>query len=512
MGLLIENCSIGERKHASVLVEGALISRISQETTPDVPAGTIKLDAGGSTLLPGLVDSHCHPFEFGWLKRSVDLRGTSNVTGIRLRLFAKIQRAQPGEWIRGKGWDQEAFPEARMPSRVDIDDLSPRNPVALSRVCGHIVLLNTVAIETLSLDGIQGSEYERDSSGRLTGILKEGAQEKVFARIPRSSQDCVADLLSAEGEAAKFGLTTLHTIVSADSYASELEAIVSLLSAGALSLRHRLYIPAEALGYVAEKRIREKLDDDQVRINGVKIYADGSLGARTAALREPYSDDPGNTGILRHTAEELDGLVESADNGGYQVIIHAIGDRAVEQAIGSLTRVAGKGNPRRHRIEHASLLPKDLRVRMARAGIRATVQPLFITSDTWALKRLGEERVRYLYPLKSMLGEGIVASGSSDAPVESMSPMVGAWAAMARGGLAPEESLSLEEAVRIYTANGVSNGFDDPCPGLAEGMGANLTLLDSDIEGMHPAMVRKVGVAATVVGGILVYSYLGSEN
>ncbi len=512
MGFLIENCRIGGRRHVSVLVDGSTISRLSDGPTLDAPAGTEKFDANGASLLPGFADSHCHPFECGWLKRSVDLRGTSNITGIRLRLSARLQRSKLGEWVTGMGWDQEAFPDAKMPSRPDIDDLSPNNPVALSRVCGHIVLLNTAAIKSLSLEDAHGNEYERDASGRLTGIFKEKAMEDVFAMIPRLSRNCADDLLSVEVEAARCGLTTLHCILSTDSYAAELEAIASLLSAGALSLRYRLYIPPEAMRYVAEKELRKRLYDDEVRINGVKIYADGSLGARTAALREPYSDDPGNSGLLRHTDEELSELVDRADAEGYQVIVHAIGDRAAEQAIGALARIAGARNPRRHRVEHASLLPKDLLSKMAKHGIRAAVQPLFVTSDYWAEKRLGEERVRNLYPFRSMLAEGIVASGGSDAPVESMSPILGIWAAMARGGFAPEESLTLDEALRLYTENGSSNGFDEKGSRLGEGSLANLTLLDSDVEGMHPAMLRKVGVAATVVRGNIVYSYAVAES
>jgi predicted amidohydrolase YtcJ len=512
MGLVIENCSIGRRKHVSVRVEGPLVSKIVQGSELDVPTGTAKLDAGGGTLLTGLTDSHCHPFEFGWLKRSLDLRGVSSINSVRLRLFAKVQEARPGEWVRGMGWDQETFSDGRLPDRRDIDDLSPNNPVALSRVCGHVVLVNTAAIKVLSLEEMHGTQYERDATGRLTGILKEGAQEALFARIPRNSQDCAEDLLSAEVEAARSGLTTLHCIVSPDSYPSELEALAAMHSEGAPSLRYRVFIPPEAQAHVAEHGIREKFDGDRVRINGVKVYGDGSLGARTAALRDPYSDDPGNLGILRHTDEELDELVERADADGYQVIVHAIGDGAVEQAIRSLARVAGSGNPRRHRIEHASLLPKDLRSKMVKHGLRATVQPLFITSDTWALQRLGEERVKDLYPLKSMLAEGLVASGSSDAPVESMNPMTGMWAAMVRGGFASEESLDLDEALRIYTENGSSNGFDEGGSGLEEGAGANLTLLDSDIDGMHPAMLRKVGASATITGGRIVYSYAGAEN
>ncbi|HXY56216.1 MAG TPA: amidohydrolase family protein, partial [Nitrososphaerales archaeon] len=239
---------------------------------------------------------------------------------------------------------------------------------------------------------------------------------------------------------------------------------------------------------------------------GVKIYADGSLGARTAALREPYSDDPGNTGILRYKDEELTGLVETVDSKGYQAIVHAIGDRAVEQAIEAIATVTGGGNPRRHRIEHASMLPNDLRSKVVRHGIRVSVQPLFVTSDTWAVDRLGEERVRDLYPLRSIVSDGITASGGSDSPVESMNPILGMWAAMTRGGSTPEEALDLGQALSLYTSNARSNGIDPDEP-IEVGALADFTLLDAETVDTHPALFRKIGVLATVVGGAVISSY-----
>ena len=494
------------------MVEGGKIVELSNNASPDAPDDVKRLDANGAALLPGFTDTHCHPFEFGWLKRNVNLRETGSITGLRLRLLARVQKSRPGEWVTGMGWDQEAFSEGRLPDRSDIDDLSDENPVVLTRVCGHIALLNTIAIEMLAFEDRQGPEFMRDDGGRLTGIVKEGALEEVHDRIPRSAEVCARDLLSAETEAARCGITTLHTIVSPTGYREELEALAGLHSAGALSLRYRVYIPAEAMGYVKERGFSSKLDDDTVRINGVKVYADGSLGARTAALRLPYADDPGNSGILRHTDEELGNIVAGADAAGFQVIVHAIGDRAIEQAIQALSRVTGARNPRRHRIEHASLLPGDLLAKMVKHGIRAAVQPLFIKSDAWAADRLGEDRVDDLYPLKSMVAGGIVVSGSSDSPIEQMSPLLGVWAAMVRSGFAPRESLSLDEALGLYTSNASSNGFDEVGSGLAEGAGANLTLLDSDVERMHPAMVRKVRIAATFVKGKLAYSSIGVDG
>jgi predicted amidohydrolase YtcJ len=502
--LLIRDCSIGGVSSHSVYCEDGRIARIEKGGEIAAAPGTETIEANGGTLLPGLIDSHCHPFEYGWLKRNVDLRGASNITGVRLRLQSGVQRSRPGDWVVGMGWDQEQFPGRTMPRKEDIDDISPSNPVALSRICGHIALLNSRAIEALEFASRPGPEFERDSGG-MTGIVKETAVTETFARVPRTAEVCAADLQAVEAEAARLGLTALHCIVSPEGFREELAALSQLEASGSLSLRYRVYIPPEALEFEETNSLLTKMKGDKVKINGVKIFADGSLGARTAALREPYSDDPSNSGMLRMGDEEISRVVEMVDAKDLQAIIHAIGDRAVEQAVEALATVTGSGNPRRHRIEHAGLIPRDLRRKMARHGIRASVQPLFVTSDTWAVDRLGEDRVRDLYPFKSMLAEGIVVSGSSDSPIESISPVLGMWASMTRGGSVPEESLGLDEAVALYTSSAASNGFDEAH--LAEGAPANLTLLDSDTTGMHPALLRRVGVLATVVDGSAVHSF-----
>lgn len=511
MSLLIENCTVVGGDIHSIYTEDGLICRVSGDATQPAPSSTTRIDGRGATILPGLTDTHCHPFGLGELRRSVDLSGTTSITSLKLRLESRTRQVPQGEWVFGMGWDQEKFSEGRLPRREDIDAQTAGNPVLLTRICGHIALVNSRALEVLNIGEARGEEYERDLTGTLTGIIKEGALERAFASMPSGSNEAkMDDLLVAEQEAARFGLTTLHCIVSPDGYREELVAIARLKSEGRLALRYRLYVPQPALEFAREKRLLIRLSDDRVRINGVKILADGSLGAKTAALREPYSDDPGNLGLLRHSDEELDALASDADELGFQVVIHAIGDRAVEQAVESLSPITSGGRGKRHRVEHASLAPRDLRREMKRHGIRVAVQPHFIVSDTWAKDRLGGERVRDLYPIKSLLAEGIVASGGSDSPVETLSPILGMWASMVRAGYAPEERLSLEEAVGLYTANASSNGLDDEKGGsIREGGVADLTLLDSDIREMHPALLRKVGVAATIVGGKIVYSYEG---
>jgi hypothetical protein len=510
MGLLIENCRLNGRDEGSVFVRGKVIERVSDSPTQSVPEGTERIDGRGGALLAGLTDTHCHPFSLGRLRRSVDVRGARNIAGLRLKLSSAVQKTKAGEWVVGRGWDQESLSERRLPSRRDIDDVSRDNPVVLTRVCGHVSLLNSMAIRVLGLEGVRGPGYDTDESGSLTGIVREGAQEDAFNRMPkRSGQECLEDVLSAELEAVRCGLTTLHCVLSEDGYKQELEALASLVGLESPSPRYRVYVPFQAVGHLAESGLGAKLNNDRVRVNGVKIYADGSLGAATAALREPYADDRRNTGVLRHSDEELGELVDRADSAGYQVIIHAIGDRAIEQAVCALARVSGGGNRRRHRVEHASLLPRDLRSKMRKHDIRATVQPSFIVSDSWATKRLGEERVSDLYPLRSMLEEGIVASGGSDAPVEPLSPIVGMWAAMVRGGYGEREKLSLPQSMGLYTNNAATNGFDEKKAQIVEEGRADFTLLDSDVEGIHPAMLRKVGTAATVVDGRVVYSFEG---
>jgi predicted amidohydrolase YtcJ len=502
---LIRGCRLWDTKQGSVYCEDGKVSRIYRGEDPEVPSGAEVIDANGGSLHPGLIDTHCHPFDYGWLKRSVDLRGTSNITSIRMRLSAGVMRSRPGEWIIGTGWNQEAFPDKGMPNRNDIDELTPSNPVALSRICGHIGLLNTAAIKKLGLESKSGPEYERDPSGGLTGIVKEVALTQVFEQIPKAPERLASDLQNVEVEAARLGLTGVHCIVSPEGFREELTALSVLQASNSLSIRYRVYVPPEALEFLQSEGLREKMQGPMVRMNGVKIFTDGSLGARTAALREPYTDDPGNSGLLRMRDSELEELVERVDSMGFQAIIHAIGDRAVEQTIDALSKVTGAKNPRRHRIEHAGLIPRDLRSRMVKHGIRAAVQPSFVTSDTWAVDRLGEERLRDLYPIRSMLEEGILASGSSDCPVETLSPILGMWSAMTRGGIVAEESITLEQALALYTVNASSNGFDENP--LKEGAPADFTLFDSDITEMHPALFRKVGILATVVNGVPVHSF-----
>lgn len=518
--LLIKNCRVfgakGSTSHRSIMIHDGRISRLSDQPNQSVSGRARELDVGGATVLPGLIDTHCHPANLGESRRVLDLSGVANTTALRLRLYSRVRKAPRGQWVVGRGWDQEAMVEKRYPDRSDVDDLAPENPVLLRRVCGHVGLLNSRGMTELGFDSPQieadPALLGMDDSGRLTGIVKERALEEVMKRIPRWDQETVAgDLLTAEFEAARNGLTALHAVLSYN-YEAELRALLGLHRAGKLGLRYRLYVPPEAIDFVEKAGLLDELQGEMLRLNGVKLFADGSLGARTAALKEPYADDPGNSGMLRRSPGELSELAERADSKEYQVVVHAIGDRGVEESFKALGPLTRRKNARRHRIEHCSLCPPEMARRLAEMRIGVTVQPHFIVSDVWAQERLGRDRVGWLYPLRTLLESGVVTSGSSDAPVEPISPLLGIWAAMVRGGFADAEKLDLEQGVAMYTRNAALNGFDERNLGeVREGAFADLTVLDSNIEGMHPAMLRKVGVAATIVAGKIVFSYEGAE-
>src|SRR5712692_8151323 len=223
--LLVENCNVlnpgGENGAHSILVEGGRIVKLSGHPTQKAPEGTTTIDARGGTVVPGLIDTHCHLVALGSMRRILDLTGTSNVTALRLRLFARVNKASPGEWVMGRGWDQEGFTERRYPSGDDIDDLTRDNPVILTRVCGHVALLNTLAMNRLEIDEATANEggrvFDRDESGRLTGIIRERAVEEALGEIrPRNDEVIEADILAGEYEAAKSGLTNLHCILASN--------------------------------------------------------------------------------------------------------------------------------------------------------------------------------------------------------------------------------------------------------------------------------------------------------
>jgi predicted amidohydrolase YtcJ len=463
------------------------------------------IDVKGATILPGFTDCHIHLIEYGLSLRNLDLRLVRTIEELKKKVAERVYG--PAKWILGRGWDQERFVEKRYPTRNDLDEASREKPVFLRRVCGHICVVNSAA---LTLAGITagtpnppGGSIDRDSSGEPTGILRENAVDLVGRLVPSLELgDYVRATLTASELALRAGLTTVHCVIGSE---LELRALLDLKAGSRVRLRFYVLIPVDQLKPAISLGLRTGFGDEWVRIGAVKIFTDGSLGARTAALEAPYSDDPRNQGVAIYSQQELDEIVLEAHRSGFQTAIHAIGDRATAMALHAI-RNAELSAPQkhlRHRIEHASVLNRDLIKRMKDARVLASVQPNFIVSDIWLKDRLGVQRASLAYPFQSLLDAGLTIVGGSDCPVEPLTPLSAIEAATNRD--APE-SVAAEDAISFYTRNAAYASFEENMKGtIAPGKLADLVILDKDPRKVQPATISNIRVLMTVVGGRIAY-------
>lgn len=464
-------------------------------------------DLKGATVLPGFIDCHIHLIEYGLSLGGIDCRRVRSINELK-RLVAG-RTTGTGEWILGRGWDQEKFEENRYPTRADLDQVSPLNPVILTRVCGHICVANSAALREAGVDrntpNPEGGLIDRDSDGEPTGILRENAVDLVNRVVPTPGLEAyVKATTEACQMALQAGLTTVHCIVTSD---MELQALSKLHLERRLQLRFYVFIPASQLAGATTLGLRSGFGDDMLRIGGVKIFTDGSLGARTAALEEPYSDDPTTRGVAIYTQEQLNDVVAEAHLAGFQTAIHAIGDRAIGMALDAIEEARRRFPTKnlRHRIEHASVLTEDLIRRMKKLNVLAVVQPHFIVSDYWVHERLGHKRSELAYPFQSLVRSGVSVVGSSDCPVEPLSPLSGITAAINRPG--SKEALSLEQAIELYTRSAAYASYEENWKGTIEpGKLADLVVLEKDPGKVPPEMIQEIKVLATIVGGRTQYA------
>ncbi len=449
------------------------------------PGATV-LDLGSRVVLPGLVDAHIHLLELSLI--DLDLRGAGSIEEIRGALARALRGRGRGEWLVGFGWDQERLRERRPPTRWDLDDVSPHNPVLLMRICGHVAVANSAALRAAGItretpdppNGRIGREDEEPD-----GLLYEGAVELVRSRVPLpGTGELAARIRGRLAELAGYGVTEVHSMSVT---APELEALRLLESRGELPVRVRAYLAPELM-------VREgPAWGEMLSVEGVKVFADGSLGARTAYLREPYSDDPGNRGLELLSAGQLAELIRTANGRGLRLAVHAIGDAALENVLRAIREVGGGAV----RVEHASVAPPDLVEGLSELGIPVCVQPAFVRSDWWVPSRLGP-RARYAYPFKTMLRAGLRVAAGSDAPVESADPWECMRGAVERG-YAREEALTPDEVLRLYF-NGRSIAIRPAHPDLVPGAPADLVVLDS-----FDPNCFKVRVHLTLVNGRVVF-------
>jgi len=463
------------------------------------------LDLNGATVLPGFTDCHIHLIEYGLSLRNIDLQHTQSIEEVKKIVAERTHGSTT--WVLGRGWDQEKFAEKRYLTRRDLDEASPEKPVLLRRICGHICVANSAAF---TLSGVSaktpnppGGIIDHDAAGELTGILRENAVDLVSQSIPPLElKDYSQAALIASEHALRAGLTTVHCITGSE---LELKALLNLKSEGRLPLRFYVLIPFDQLKAAVALGIRSGFGDEWVRIGAVKIFTDGSLGARTAALEDPYDDDPENQGVSIYDQQQLDDMVSEAHRSGFQIAAHAIGDKAIAMALHAITRAdeSAPGRNLRHRIEHASVLNSELIRQMKEAGVVASVQPHFVVSDVWLEQRLGARRASLAYPFHTLVQSGLILVGGSDCPVEPLTPLSGIEAAVNRAG---GEAITVEEAISFYTRNAAYASSEESMKGtITPGKLADLVILTKDPRKVPAARLSEIQVLFTMVGGKFAY-------
>ncbi len=455
------------------------------------------LDVEGRLVLPGFNDCHVHLASYGARTASLDLASAGSLADVQTRVAAEADRVPQSRWLLGHNWDESRWPIRSYPVRTDLDQAAPDHPVALSRVDTHMAVVNSAGLRRLSLEGVEG--VERDEAGEPTGVLKEEAME-VVREATRPDAATMQDGLQAMiRDAHRLGITSASETISPQG----VSAYLALQRAGELALRVNLMPRAEGLPTLLEGGLGTGIGGGLLRLGPLKAFFDGSLGARTAALTEDFADEPGNRGMLIYSEEEATSLVRDAVAGGFQLALHAIGNRGIRTAIQHLAAEGGAGF--RHRVEHLELPSEEDLKEARRQGLVASMQPNFV--GQWSRPggmyedRLGPTRLERNNPFRRVLDMGIpLAFGSDNMP---LSPLYGVhWAVNA-----PFEAqrLTVEEALRAYTlGSAYASGEEDLKGSLEPGKLADLVILEKDPR-ERPESIQKIPVHATIFGGRVVY-------
>ena len=507
---------------SAVAVRGDRIAAVgaSAEIARLVGPATRTLSSGAGLVTPGFMDSHTHFIDGGIQLASIDLRPATSPEDFIRRVKAFVSERKPGEWILGGEWDHERWPGAPLPTRQWIDSVTPDNPVFVFRLDGHMALANTAALRKAGIGrtmrDIPGGVVVRDKSGAPTGVLKDGAMVPVEQVIPDPTP---AQRDAALGRAMRYAAERGVTAVCHVSVPwLDLGTYRRAHDDGRLITRIALYFPLATWHQVADTIARGGRGDDVLWIGGVKGYMDGSLGSGTALFYQPYADDPKTVGVLRTPEDSLRAWIGAADSAGLQVAVHAIGERANGLLLDIYDSLARAHAPRdrRFRVEHAQHLRPDDVPRFGRGGIIASMQPAHIIDDaSWAGKRLGPDRIKHSYVFRSLLDSRAPLAFGSDWSVAPMDPILGIYAAVTRrsadgknpGGWIAEQKISVEEALRAYTAGGAYGVFAEGRRGrLIPGYLADLVLLDRDLTRIPPEEIAQVKVTTTIMGGKVVFS------
>jgi predicted amidohydrolase YtcJ len=502
------------------------------------------LDLHGEAVYPGFIDAHVHLLGFGVSMMILNLRGTNSIEEIQRMVAQRVKSNKPGRWIRGRGWDQNRWAVKSFPVHQDLDKVAPNTPVYLTRIDGHATWVNKAILElagiTKSTKDPPGGKIMRDKEGNPTGVLIDNAQDLISAVMPPPSEEEVEEAVTrAVTEWPKFGVTSVQDMGVG---LKLIELYKKFIDEGKFPIRN--YVAAggesDAWDYYLHHGPEIGYGDNHLTVRSVKLYADGALGSRGAALIEPYTDDPGNRGLTLMSSEQIVAVAESAVVKGFQVCIHAIGDRANTIVLDAYEKAFGgkSGKERRFRVEHAQILSESDIPRFERLGVIPSMQPTHCTSDMyWAEARLGPVRIRRAYAWRSLLNTGVIICGGSDVPVESPNPLLGFYAAITRqdvdglprdwndvqkyfqlsaegikdtsafnGGWYASQKMTREEALKAFTIWAAYGAFEEDLKGSVEvGKLADLVVLSRDIMKIEPREIPDTQVLMTFIGGKPVY-------
>jgi predicted amidohydrolase YtcJ len=482
--------------------------------------GERTFDFGGRAVLPGLVDGHGHLMHLARARLSFDARGLGSEEAIARRVGERAATRPRGEWITGRNWDQNLWPGRAFPSKASLDRVAPDHPVALVRIDGHATWANTAALAAAGIDRSTadppGGIVARDPGGEPSGLLIDTAQ-RLLQRVEPRPSDAQFDRAVREsiGDCLAAGLTGIHEM------GAELYALASyrrLLERGDFPFRNYVAVAGRSASTWDHYRQHgpETLGDGRVVVGALKLLADGALGSRGAALHDAYCDDPGNAGLVLVPGEEVERLTLEAGALGFQMCVHAIGDRANTLVLDAYERALARA-PRpdhRLRVEHAQILTERDVPRFRRLGVLPSMQATHCTSDmAWAGERLGPERLRGAYAWRSLLATGVRIAGGSDFPVESPNPFFGIHAAVTRRPRSgedpawqPEQRMTREEAVRSFTSwNAYAARQEDALGTLEVGKHADLVVLSDDVFTCTDARIADIRPTLTLVAGEIVF-------
>ena len=486
------------------------------------------IDLRGRFVTPGFNDAHIHFASGGQALMRVDLIGAKTLDEALRRVAARARELPPGTWILGRGWDHTLW-GGEWPTRKDLDKVAPQHPVFLQRVDGHVSWTNSLALEKAGVTGTakapEGGEILHDAGGAPTGILKETAAGLVARVVPDATDAERMDAIRrALAEAKRYGITSIQ-----DNSGYEATKLCrTLLREGKLTVRvaewQNFDDSVEELKRQRAEFASFKDDALRLRLTALKGYVDGTLGSRTAAMLAPFADDPGNSGIPRRSPEELTRMIVERDRAGFQITLHAIGDRANRIALDGFATArtqntsdeAGKARElMRHRIEHSQVVAPSDFARFRDLSVIASMQPAHAISDKrWAQQRLGEYRVLGAYAWHSMQSFGVRMPFGTDWPVEPINPYLGLYAAVTRqstegdpaGGWWPQERLTIADAIRCYTAESAYASFEEKEKGqIAPGMLADLIVHSRDLLTIKPEEILQTEVVMTIFDGKIIY-------